>query len=263
MNELAIHTFGQGSRPIVWFHGWGFDSQIWLDILPDLLAKPRQYQIILVDLPGFGASSHMSWAEFKSHLLSHLPAQFSLLGWSLGGLFATRLANEAPHRIKQLIQVASSPYFIQTTEWPGIVSENLDDFYQQFTLDPMGTRQQFVQSQCGGAHAYVPLLVHGTQEADAISDSAGLSVPHNDIIGLTEGLSILKQWDLRSYLQQLPMPVAYLFGRLDRIVPFHTYSRMRTLYPQFQYTVFPKSGHMPFLSHKQAFLEWLEDILHA
>lgn len=84
MPELNIQNYGTG-HPIVWLHGWGFDSQIWSDILPHLLALPSQYQIFLVDLPGFGSSSCMSWSTFKSTLLSQLPTQFTLLGWSLGG----------------------------------------------------------------------------------------------------------------------------------------------------------------------------------
>ncbi|MGV3739971.1 MAG: alpha/beta fold hydrolase [Gammaproteobacteria bacterium] len=248
MTQLAIHTYGSGT-PIVFLHGWGFDSQIWSELLPDLLLDPTKYQIFLVDLPGFGASPSMSWTDFKSKLLDNLPSQFILLGWSLGGLYATRLASEEPQRIKHLIQIASSPYFLKTSDWAGISPESLDDFYLRFAKDPKGTREQFVQSQLVTTMPNYPDL-----SIVAMDKS-------EDVDGLKEGLSILKQWDLRDNLAQLSMPVSYLFGRLDRIVPHHTYHVMHAAYPEFHYTLFPKSGHMPFLSHKKEFLDWLQDVL--
>ena len=48
-------SYGQG-KPIVFFHGWGFDHQIWLPLVPLLNNK---YQLILVDLPGFGQTPMM------------------------------------------------------------------------------------------------------------------------------------------------------------------------------------------------------------
>lgn len=243
MPELNIQNYGTG-HPIVWLHGWGFDSQIWSDILPHLLALPSQYQIFLVDLPGFGSSSCMSWSTFKSTLLSQLPTQFTLLGWSLGGLFATRLASEEPQRVSHLLQVTSSPYFLQTPDWKGIAPDSLNDFYQRFISDPEATRQQFIQAQV------------------LSNDFNRLCQRHPiNLSGLKDGLQILTNWDLRSQLIQLNMPVAYLFGRLDRIVPYSVYAAMQMHYPQFHYTLFPKSGHMPFLSHKEDFLNWLEETL--
>ncbi|HAT9096795.1 TPA: pimelyl-ACP methyl ester esterase, partial [Legionella pneumophila subsp. pneumophila] len=42
--NIHLDKYGQG-MPLVLFHGWGFDSQIWQPIIPYL--KPK-YQIILV-----------------------------------------------------------------------------------------------------------------------------------------------------------------------------------------------------------------------
>ena len=239
MSHLNIHSYGQGT-PIVWLHGWGFDSQIWLDLLPNLLDLPKKLHIFLVDLPGFGASDNMSWETFKTTLLANLPAQFHLIGWSLGGLFATRLATEAPYRVLQLLQITSSPYFLQQPDWAGIAPATLQDFYQRFAAHPDLSRQQFIQAQTL------------TQDIDKFQQKSPINLS-----GLEQGLTILKDWDLRAHLAQVTLPVAYLFGRLDRIVPFQVYQQMQQQYPLFDYTLFAKAGHMPFLSHKEAFLDWL------
>lgn len=242
MSRLAIQIIGQGS-PLVLFHGWGFDSQIWQTIVPDLLALPTPYQVYLVDLPGFGGSSQMDWDEFKHTLLSQVPMQFILCGWSLGGLFATRLAQEAPQRVKKLLQITSSPYFLQAPNWAGIAPAILDDFYHLFIKAPQLTRHQFVQTQ----------LPSG--EKSPIDDEQTVN-----IAGLEAGLSVLKHWDLRRSLAQLDMPVAYLFGRLDRIVSYKIRDNLQECYPHFHYTLFARAGHMPFLSHRAAFLAWIQEV---
>ncbi len=242
-NRLAIQSFGHGTA-LVLFHGWGFDSEIWKPLMPDLLNLTAVQQIILVDLPGFGGSPVMSWTEFKVELLQQLPQTFILAGWSLGGLFATRLTAEAPDRVRQLVNIASSPYFIREPNWAGITPEVLDEFCQQFQADPQHTRTQFVQAQ-------LPPDVDHPFEQTAL----------NEILGLEQGLLVLKQWDLRTALDALKQPVSFMFGRRDSIVPRRLMPIMQIRYPHFQYAFLPNAAHIPFLSHPTEFLQTLESML--
>lgn len=114
--KINIHSYGKGF-PLVFFHGWGFDSQIWLPLVSKL---SMDYQLILVDLPGFGHSSIMDWDSFKELLMAQLPHQFALIGWSMGGLYAMRLAVEEPGRVDYLVNVTSSPRFLNSDLWPGV-----------------------------------------------------------------------------------------------------------------------------------------------
>jgi pimeloyl-[acyl-carrier protein] methyl ester esterase len=102
---MHIERIGQGPD-LVLLHGWGLNSAVWQEIVP-LLAP--YYSLHLVDLPGFGFSQHVAvesaelslWSEV---VLPHLPAQFNLLGWSMGGLIALRMA-----RVNVCRCVESSP----------------------------------------------------------------------------------------------------------------------------------------------------------
>ena len=116
---LNITVHGRG-KALVLLHGWGFDSQIWHSIQPEL---SNRYQLYLVDLPGFGLSPSVDWENFKSILLKQLPAHFAIAGWSMGGLFATRLAIEAPCRVSHLLNIASSPCFIRLRYLPSPISD--------------------------------------------------------------------------------------------------------------------------------------------
>ncbi|CAM3012603.1 alpha/beta fold hydrolase [Legionella worsleiensis] len=231
--NLHITSYGTGI-PLVFFHGWGFDSQIWHSLIPYLEQK---YQILLVDLPGFGLSSIQDWHSFKRNLLTSLPPRFLLAGWSLGGLFATRLAIEEQHRIIKLVNITSSPRFIAEEMWPGVSKEVFARFYQNLSRDNNKTVQEFISLQLGKQKIELPQTTLSTQK------------------GLESGLKILEEWDLRERLNSLQLPVCYMFGRLDPITPLKTMEHMRRIYPDFKYVVFHKAAHMPFLSHTDLFID--------
>jgi pimeloyl-[acyl-carrier protein] methyl ester esterase len=242
MTQIRIQTWGAGQDALVLFHGWGFDSDIWLSFIPLLHRFTDATQIIAVDLPGFGLTPCIEWEVFKNELLQRLPENNTLLGWSLGGLFATRFAIEVPGRVKKLINVATSPYFIRDTGWPGVDYQQFDAFYYQFQRDPERTRAEFIASQMGSA------------ASKTLNQSAMRPRYIKEDNGLLQGLQILQQWDLRQELQTIKIPTTYIFGRLDSIVPHRVRLVMQTQYPEFNYHLLAHAAHIPFLSHPQELL---------
>ena len=231
--KIHLTKYGKGT-PLVFFHGWGFDSHIWRSILPLL---NNSYQIILVDLPGFGLSCMQNWHDFKVLLLQQLPDQFILTGWSMGGLYATRLALEEPNRIKSLVNITSSPRFIADELWPGVSIGVFDVFYKKLSQDVTGTLKDFISLQLGKNQFPLELGHPPSKE------------------GLDFGLEILHQWDLRVKLKDIQVPTCYMFGRLDPITPITTMRVMHQEYPEFNYVLFSKAAHMPFLSHQELFID--------
>lgn len=239
---LYIKKIGIG-KPVVMLHGWGFDHQIWLPWLDHLMggAPSQSYEFHLVDLPGYGQSPPLAWSEFKATLLAQLPEKFVLMGWSLGGMMATRLSIEAPERITHLVNVASSPRFTAAPDWIGVESTLFDDFYQKFMKNPALTREYFIRTQLQGQ----PLP----------STISMMQLSHQ---GLAQGLDYLKTWDLREQLSLIRVPVTYVLGRLDALIPHRLMAYMQPLYPHFNYIMIEKSAHIPFLSHPIEFNTCLE-----
>ncbi|MCH9757223.1 MAG: alpha/beta fold hydrolase [Gammaproteobacteria bacterium] len=241
LSHIHVIPSGQG-RPLLLLHGWGFDHQIWGSILPTL---NQRYTVYRVDLPGFGQTPCMPWTDFKHTLLQQLPSQVAILGWSMGGLIATRLALEHPERVSHLINISSSPHFIASNNWSGIQADNLDSFYQGLKSSPETILQNFIKLQ----------LPKTTQHRPS-------NIPKQfNLEGLQNGLDILKNWDLRDEIDTLTLPNAYLFGRLDRITPAQTMAIMQKTYPLFHYDLIPKAGHAPFLSHPEHFLNFLNQFI--
>ncbi len=229
--NIKIHSYGAGF-PLVLFHGWGFDSQIWMKLVPHLA---ENYQVILVDLPGFGQSTMMSWELFKHQLVNQLPRKFAVLGWSMGGLYATRLALEESGRVTHLVNITSSPRFLLDDDWPAVSADLFEQFYQKLLDAPEVTLKEFIALQ-NVSHDLV--LEHQPSEE-----------------GLKLGLDILAQWDFRQQLVTFDRPACYMFSRLDPIVPIKLMQAMQSLYPNFNYVFFKRAAHMPFLSHMDLFLE--------
>lgn len=233
--KLFIQKQGHG-YPLVFFHGWGFNHRIWTDLIAHLSGK---YTLYLVDLPGFGQTDLVDWHDFKQELLRQLPAQFAVLGWSMGGLYAMRLALEEKLRVTHLIAVASSPYFIKENHWPGIEPIVFAGFAASLQIAPEKTICDFIALQAGNYSFSIDF----------------------DLLGLQAGLESLVNWDFRSQLIDYDKPSCFIFGRLDAIVPFKILAVMQHDYPQFEYHALKKSAHMPFLTHQQDFLQIIREFL--
>lgn len=230
--NINLISHGQG-LPVVFFHGWGFDHHVWLPLVEQL---EGQYQLILVDLPGFGATPLMDWESFKTKLLAQLPSSFALVGWSLGGLYAQRLALEAAQRVSSLMSIGSSPCFIADAEWPAVSKAVFEHFYKNLSLDLKKTLNDFISLQLNKAKLTIPLGLIPSRE------------------GLEAGLHVLEQWDLRAELHKLSLATCFIFGRLDPIAPVKIMETMQKCYPNFDYVLFNRAAHIPFLSHMDLFI---------
>lgn len=245
MKTWANHITVLGSgRPLVFFHGWGFDHKIWLSLA---LAIQDRFSVYLIDLPGFGNSPLISWALFKKTLLANLPPRFALIGWSMGGLFATRLAFEEPTRVSHLFSIASSPYFIKDSGWPGIAMESLQTFRVNLLQNPLLSMQQFI-SQCSPLGAQF-------QSKNMLNEE--------QLEGLLAGLEVLSTWDLRECLGRLNCPTFFLFSQHDNIVPRTVLKVIQKKYPmqKAEYVLFTKSGHDPFVTEPDRFIGEIEGFI--
>jgi pimeloyl-ACP methyl ester carboxylesterase len=111
--RIAWYERGQGP-PLVMLMGTGSTMSEWDPALLRLLA--RDHRLVLFDYPGVGLSgpwrdhSFGSLADATAGLMNAigLPAA-DVLGWSMGGFVAQRLAVEHPGRVSHLVLAATNP----------------------------------------------------------------------------------------------------------------------------------------------------------
>ena len=100
-------------------HGWGMNARVF-DGLRDMLAT---------DFEAARARSAGPWRTrqrcrdntlpgWADDLARQLPDDATLLGWSLGGQVAMRVALDHPHKVARLVLLASTPAFVAAVDWP-------------------------------------------------------------------------------------------------------------------------------------------------
>jgi pimeloyl-ACP methyl ester carboxylesterase len=103
---IASERHGAG-EPLLLLHGVGLDRRIWDPVLPHL----GGFEVVLCDLPGHGASPALAGAADLGQLAAAVrevvDAPAHVVGFSLGGLIAQRLALDAPDLVRSLTLVAT------------------------------------------------------------------------------------------------------------------------------------------------------------
>lgn len=262
-HKLNITTTSNKSdaTPIVLIHGWGLNSGVWQPLLALFNENNEQnYQIITVDLPGFGINNSVDIHPYSlsniCHYLDQVIDQPAIyLGWSLGGLVATEMALKYPDKVKGLITIASSPYFVEQAEnnWLGIKEEVLNNFHQQLAEDTSKTITGFLKIQAMGS----PHIRQDLKLITALVMKQALPSRKT----LDNSLDLLSQCDLRNYLSNITVPFLRLYGSNDSLVPKDVIEKINLLAEQSECHIFDRASHAPFISHLDDFhtvlLSWL------
>ncbi len=139
-----------------------------------------------------------------------------LLGWSLGGqvllraLQADFIRDYLP-RIESISLVACNPRFIENEDWPGVAATRFQEFQELLTTDKPALLQKFLKLQLLGG----PAFKRNLQDLRAsLHESGSWSTDQ-----LADSLAWLGEWDARSALSQLTLPVRCFLGTEDRLVP--------------------------------------------
>ena len=245
---------------MVLVHGDSASALDWSLALP---ALARDHRVLAVDLPGNGDSSkppaRYSPALFADAVAAFLDAagveRAVLVGHSLGGLVAARVALRHPDRVEALCLVAAAglgravtPAMIAHT-FPGIGEASL-------VLGPTAVGRALRRT------ARPALMLARWWDAPPawVEEQARLvSLPGFVEAGLRTRRSSLDPWGQRDIvlgdLHRLEMPALVVWGALDAVVPVsHGRAAARAL-RHGRLEVLPDCGHVPHLERAGAFVD--------
>ncbi|BFM14412.1 hypothetical protein R50073_05950 [Maricurvus nonylphenolicus] len=227
------------AEPLVLLHGWGSDSRSWLPVLAPL---NEFCHLVLVDLPGFADSEFCAIDQWLQQLMEQLPPRAAYMGWSLGGMLATRLAAQHPERVTRLITLASNLRFVADKSWPeAMEAETFTAFCDGFGKAPEVTLKRF----CG-------LMAKGDSDEKAqikaLRQAAAESFADKQAEHWLQALQLLGQFDNRK--TDLDVPGLHIFGDNDSLVPASAAEAVSAL-PKQQVQIFQQCGHAPHWSQPQ------------
>ena len=91
----------------IFFHGIGIRSPFWNSIIPKLEEKSLNYSLIDLDFSSLDNAFKSSRASVKGIIKKYPDRDIVIIGHSLGGLFATYVAQSLGDDIHKLILIAS------------------------------------------------------------------------------------------------------------------------------------------------------------
>ncbi len=256
MKPLHVEQRSGRAPALVCLHGWGMNRAIFEPVFD---ALPGQ-ECWAIDLPGHGASEWLNGDENVAQQLARvaavLPTQCVLMGWSLGAMFALKLAELRPQQIAGLVLVAASPRFLQSEDWPqGMAVEAMDLFREGLAQPWPRTLEDFLSLQLRGSRMAENLQANLAAQLSAAGDP--------DAKALRADLEILTHWDLRSALPRIRQSTLVIAGQHDRVTSTQASRWLAEQMPSARYVEMPRGGHLPFITDTPAFASELQRFLTA
>ncbi|GLQ88922.1 pimeloyl-ACP methyl ester esterase BioH [Dyella flagellata] len=253
--SLYIETQGSGPIPLVMLHGWAMHGGIFNPLVDTL----REYcTMYLVDLPGHGFSRDCGLPlepKACAQAIAEATPSAIWLGWSLGGVIALQGALDFPQQVRGLAMLCATPRFVSGNDWPqGRDPALVRQLATDLETDYHATIERFLALEVMGSPDPRAELRKLRAEVFARGEP--------NLRVLQEGIGILDETDLRTYLPSLKAGNSWWnAGRLDRLVHPSAMERSAQI-SQGEFHVTAHAGHAPFLSHAQAIaqnlLPWLE-----
>lgn len=250
--SLFVSHHGESGPRVVLIHGWGLHGGVWDDALNELA---RCHQVTVVDLPGHGRSGlcrgGFDLANVASMLATVIAEPAYWIGWSLGGLVASRVAHDYPAQCLGLGLVASNPRFVRGEDWPHAQpAEVLVQFADALERDYRATVQRFVAVQALTSP-------HAKEEMRRLRHAI-FAHGEPDPVALRGGLAILAASDLRELVGGLSCPVQMIMGTHDTLAPVPAGEQLKQRYPQLALEIIQGAGHCPFMTHTTRFVQLIE-----
>lgn len=229
MGNLNVEIVGSGP-PVLVLHGWGHNLLVQKP-LGELLAN--DFQVHLIDLPGFGQSPapDTDWGtkDYADRIISYMDEaglkQVALIGHSFGGRISIRLAATVPDRIGQVVLMCSHGLQRERTAKEKLRISTLGYLRSAVKLIdkllPLNLYRGWYSTKFGSADYKAAGKLQGTLVKTVIEDQ-------------TENAKKIKA------------PTLLLWGAEDTETPPELGKRFSELITDSEYIELPGKGHEPF-----------------
>jgi pimeloyl-ACP methyl ester carboxylesterase len=268
---LRVHWRDEGPRsdpePPLLLHATASSLRSW-DTWAAELSKTRR--VLRLDLPGSGLTGPFrgDWAadDYRGDTYARLVLAWMdavglpravLVGSSLGGEVAWRVAVQAPQRVSRLVLMAATgpayqplqePLAFRLSPWPGL------NRLSEWTL-PEALVMRSLQAVFADPARVDAALVAQTR-AFALREGNRAALRHRLAQRQRDTADVQRLRGLRT-------PVLLLWGRDDRLVPPTVAQAFQALLPQAQAVLLDGVGHLPHLEQPQRALEPVQRFLQG
>ena len=264
MTALAYRSEGSG-EPVIFVHGWGLNSSVWVEQLKSL---SDEFQIIAIDLPGHGKTKPkdknmtvQEAADYLCDLVKELALKnVHLVGWSLGTHVVCRAA------LSLGFDTARSITIIDGT--PCFVKHNDEDTWAQPETKTKWVLRGLEKNFTETLTEFITTSCYTKKEVKPNIERMMKSLFFNedfppDKKSAIELLSDFAEADIRTLLPGLKLPCLICHGDRDSILPVEITKIWESFLPDARTVIIENAGHAPFLTQPALFNESLRNFLHS
>lgn len=235
-------------KPLVFIHGFNDSMDSFSMVARKLDSK--KYRMILIDLPGFSVSEKTesktynveNYAKWVGELLGKLEIRCaSIIGNSLGGVIAAKVAIDFSHLISSLVLVNTA----------GVVLDKDTSFYQRYSRGDnpfnLATMEDFMnfRDSVFKADIYIPHCINVLKFEEFKRDTNWLNKIMDDLMGDIPKPDKIKEWGLTPFLSLIKVPTLALWGDCDHMFPIETIEVLEREIADFKSQIFHGVGHCP------------------
>lgn len=259
--SIHVNDAGSGDEVVVMFHGSGPGASGWSNFHRNVDAfVDAGFRVLLIDSPGFNKSYPIvtksrdgAYAQATKGVLDKLGIKRAhMIGNSMGGATAMRMAVDYPEMVGKLIMMGGGSVGASTTTpmpteglkllqglYRNPSMENLRKMLDIFVYDPSQLTEELIN---GRFENMMRRPEHLSNFVESLKSSGGRA-------------------NYAHLLPTLTMPTMIIWGRDDRFVPLDLGLRMLWGMPDAELHVFSKCGHWAQWEHADKFNQLVLDFL--
>lgn len=243
---------GRGHKEtVVLIHGLGQNGwRDWRQLMPELAGR---YRVIAFDLPGFGRSevpvgkySPANYAAAVHDVLQQAGIKrFHLIGHSMGGAVALRMATRYPASIDQLVLISAAG-ILERSVFSGYsaalpLEAGMVSYYNKLPETMQGQVKNLLRNIGGNLLRWeaLPDPVALLHKSDIAWGTSLKNQPN-----INAALALVEE-DFSGDLTALDVPTLVLWGEEDPVAPLRTGYLLAGQIPRARLKIFPAMGHMP------------------
>lgn len=233
-------------------HGWGFNNGIMDNFAKGVTCSGKILIPCLYEITR--AVNEYSFESIANKVSKEIHQDTIVIGWSIGGLIATRLAL-LTDKVKAIVYIASVPRFMNDDKWKNTIDrKDFDELEKTFNRDPLLALETFA-----GLTSIGEISVKNTKKllCKFLTDAT----TNKDI--LIKWLIELKKTDLREEFSSLNIPVLFLLGDHDALVAPEVVRQLKKLLPEARCELIKDCGHAPFISMEYETQNLINDFINV
>lgn len=254
--EWNIQYYEAGSgHPVILLHGSGAGATGWSNFSGNLAGLGAHFRALAVDMPGWGGSDpcpvgRMDHVNATVQFMDALKIEkAAVIGNSMGGVNALRLAVEHPDRVSHLITMGAvasrGPKLFGAGDGP---TEGLKILVEAYKNPSADTMRRLVEIMCFDKRFADEELCRQRSEAA----SAQPEHLKNFLEGLAKGGPIPQIASLEQ-MMGIKAPALLIHGRDDRVVHYENSLQLVTHIPNSRLVLLNRCGHWAMIEHAQEF----------